>query len=87
MQSRLQRRVFLSLLCLVAVVLVGCPQHVKIGDLTANPGRYVDKEVTIAGTVSSSFGLLGSGGFQVDDGTGKIWVLSESYGVPSKESM
>jgi hypothetical protein len=84
MQSPVQRKAYLFLLCLLTVVLVGCPQQVKIGDLTSNAGRYADKEVTITGTVASSFGLLGPGAFEVDDGTGKIWVLSESFGVPSK---
>ena len=31
-----------------------------------------------------AFGALGNGMYQVDDGTGKIWVLSEGFGVPSK---
>ena len=84
MQSPIQHKACLFLLCLLTIVLVGCPQHVRIGDLTSNAGRYVDKEVTIAGTVSSSFGFLGPGAFEVDDGTGKIWVLSEAFGAPSK---
>ncbi|MFB3916246.1 MAG: hypothetical protein ACE14M_05925 [Terriglobales bacterium] len=84
MQSPIQRVAYLFLLCLLTVVLVGCPQEVRIGDLTSNPGRYADKEVTINGTVVSSFGFLGPGAFEVDDGSGKIWVLSENFGVPSK---
>jgi hypothetical protein len=84
MQSPIQRKAYLSLLCLLTIVLVGCPQHVKIGDLTSNAGRYIDKEVAITGTVVSSFGLLGTGAFEVDDGSGRIWVLSENFGVPSK---
>lgn len=79
-----RRRVLLSAVCLLAVVLVACPQRIKIGDLTSNAGRYAGKEVTIVGTVGSSFGLLGPGAFELDDGTGRIWVLSESFGVPSK---
>ncbi len=78
------RKALLALVCTLAFILVGCPQQVKIGDLTSNPSRYADKEVTITGTVTSSLGLLSTGGFQVDDGTGKIWVLSGNYGVPSK---
>ncbi len=78
------RRALLVLVATLTVILAGCPQQVKIGDLTGNPSRYADKEVTITGTVISSFGLLSTGAFQVDDGTGKIWVLSENYGVPSK---
>ena len=74
----------LFLLTALVVILTACPQHVSIGDLNSNPARYAGKEVSVAGKVTSSFGLLGAGAFQVDDGTGKIWVLSENYGVPSK---
>ncbi len=84
MRCSTQRAAYVFLLCLLTVVLAGCPQRVKIGELTSNTARYADKEVTIAGTVTSSFGLLGSGGFEVDDGSGRIWVLSQSFGVPSK---
>lgn len=75
----------LSVFLLALVMfLVGCPQQVKIGDLISNPSHYADKEVTIVGTVTSNFGIFGSGAFEMDDGSGKIWVLSENYGVPSK---
>ena len=84
MRSLIGRKASLAALAAISVVLLGCPQQVKIGDLTSNPSRYANKEVTITGTVASSFGLLGTGGFELDDGTGKIWVLSENYGVPSK---
>jgi hypothetical protein len=43
----------------------------------------VGKEVAIAGHVTNSFGALGTGVFEVDDGTGRMWVYSQSYGVPS----
>ncbi len=86
MQRPIQRIERLTLVCLFVLILVGCPQRVKIGELTTNTGRYADKEVTIAGTVLSSFGLLGPGAFQVDDGSGRIWVLSENFGVPAKDA-
>lgn len=53
----------------LAVILLSCSERVKIGDLTSNPSRYADKEVTIAGSVGSSFNLLGPGAFEMDDGT------------------
>jgi hypothetical protein len=84
MQSSVPRKAYLFLLCLLTIVVLGCPQQVKIGELTSNAGRYLDKEVTITGTVVSSFSLLGPGAFEVDDGSGKIWVLSETFGAPSK---
>jgi hypothetical protein len=66
------------------MLLAGCPQHTSIGNLTARSGYYMGKEVGVAGTVVSSFGLLGQGAFEIDDGTGRIWVLSNGYGVPNK---
>jgi hypothetical protein len=76
-------RFYLALFTLLAF-LIGCPQRMRIADIVQNPSRYSDKEVSIAGTVTESFGVLGEGAFQVEDETGKIWVLSQNYGVPSK---
>ena len=36
----------------------------------------------IAGDVVSATGVLGTGVYQVDDGTGKIYVVTKSGGVP-----
>src|SRR5437879_9749823 len=72
---------FAFLLSLV-LLTAGCPKHASIGDIQRDPGKYINKEVAVSGNVTNSFGALGSGAYEVDDGTGKIWVLSESYGVP-----
>lgn len=79
------RKVVLALLVLgVMLFLVACPPHKSIADIQRDPMRYSSKEVGVAGTVTESFGALGTGIFQIDDGTGKLWVLSSSYGVPAK---
>jgi hypothetical protein len=83
------RQVTYRLLLAVAVVAVmlsqvGCPQHKSIADITRDPAHYRNKEVAVTGTVTESWGALGTGMFQVDDGTGKLWVLSSNYGVPAK---
>ena len=72
------------ILCLSAVVLAGCGS-IKIGRITADPSRYRNQTVHVSGTVTTSVGLLNTGGYQLDDGTGKIYVISRS-GVPSKGS-
>ena len=64
------------------LVLVACPTRTNIGKILRDPGRYAGREVAIGGRVSSSFGALGTGVYQVDDGTGQIWVYSQRYGVP-----
>ena len=70
------------LIGLCTLLLAGCPQRTTIANINRDPGRYVGKEVAIAGHVTTSFGALGTGVFEVDDGTGRMWVFSERYGVP-----
>ena len=76
-----------ALVCVIAAAilfLVACPQQRNIADIINDPGRYADKEVGVRGTVTQSFGAMGTGMYQVDDGTGKIWVYSENRAVPGK---
>ena len=67
----------------------GCPERVSIADIEANPSRYQNKEVAIAGTVRDSYGLsipgtnIGGGAYKIDDGTGSMWVMTDGS-VPSK---
>lgn len=73
---------FITVLML-GLVLVGC-ERTKISDITADPGHFMNKEVSVAGQVTQSIGFMGKGIYQVDDGTGRLWVLANSRGVPSK---
>jgi hypothetical protein len=81
---KLHRKLSLALLLMVGtLVLAGCPTRTSIERINRDPGRYAGREVAIGGRVSNSFGLLGSGVYQVEDGTGQMWVFSSRYGVPS----
>lgn len=82
MISRLLKVSLAIVLSLTIVFLLGCPNHVSINDLTRDPAHYADKEVTITGTASDAFGGFGNGVFQVDDGTGRMWVICQNYGLP-----
>ena len=64
------------------LLIAGCPTQTSIANLNKDPGRYAGKEVSIHGNVSDSFGALGNGVYQIDDGTGRMWVYSQNYGVP-----
>jgi hypothetical protein len=68
---------------LLSVFLVSCERE-KISDINADPGRFHGKEVQIAGKVTQSIGALGKGIYQVNDGSGSLWVFSDKLGVPSK---
>jgi hypothetical protein len=78
-----RRLVQLILASCLGFVLLACEQQ-KIGDITADPGRFRDKEVAVVGRVVQSFGVLGKGIYQVEDSSGNLWVMSENRGVPSK---
>jgi len=73
-------------IALFSLALTGCPERIKIGDISNDPGRYYDREVTVAGRVVRSWGAAGAGVYEIDDGTGKIYVATEKYGVPSKDT-
>jgi hypothetical protein len=79
------KSIFLSLLLLGALLLTACPQRETISKINADPGRYRNKEVGVIGTVTDSYGVLGSGAYEIDDGTGKLWVVTRR-GVPARGS-
>jgi hypothetical protein len=67
------------------LLLTACPSQTNIAKINADPDRYRNKEVGIAGTVTNSYGAMGTGAYEIDDGTGRIWVAT-TRGVPSKGS-
>jgi hypothetical protein len=78
----------IAVVCLFAatILLAGCPPHQSIESINRAPARFHDHEITIAGRVVNSFAALGVGVFEIDDGTGRMWVYSKKYGVPGNES-
>ena len=76
------KALWVLLLSLGILLLAGCPPRESIAKINQDPGRFAGKEISIAGQVTDSFGALGSGVFQLDDGTGTMWVFSAKYGVP-----
>jgi len=80
-----KRRVFFLGTALLAVfILTACPKQETISKIKSDPNRYRDKEVAIVGTVTNSYGALGRGAYEIDDGTGRMWVVTETRGVPSR---
>jgi hypothetical protein len=67
----------------LTAALAGC-ERTKISDINQDPARYANKDITIAGEVTSAFGALNQGAFEVNDGTGRLWVVSSGFGVPSQ---
>ena len=64
--------VLLSILCQCSWLM-----STKIGDIRNNPRRYADKEVTVSGTVTTTFSLVVVKYFTLGDGTGEIAVVTQ----------
>ena len=82
--------ILLALVTFIGLFTTACPERKSIADIEANPGKYQNKEVAIAGVVRDSYGIsipgtrLGGGAYKIDDGTGSIWVIVADGSVPQK---
>ena len=70
------------MLGMVLVGLSACSRATQIKDLLDKPQEYDGKTVRVKGTVTQSVGVLGTGAYELDDGTGKIYVIAKGQGVP-----
>lgn len=76
---------FGSFLLITTLFLTACPEQQTISKINADPGRYTRKEVGIVGRVTDSYGIPGYGAYEIDDGTGRLWVVT-TRSVPSRGS-
>jgi hypothetical protein len=79
----LRRIFFLSVILAGVLAFTACPSQTTISQINQNPSKYQNKQVGLVGTVTDSYGVLGKGVYELDDGTGRIWVLT-TEGVPSR---
>jgi hypothetical protein len=69
----------------LATLFLSSCGYTKIGRITADPARFRNQTVRVEGHVTNSFGAMSVGGYQIQDDSGKIFVLS-NRGVPSSGS-
>ena len=84
--NKFRKFALLSAIACITLALAGCPQQTTVAKINGDPGAYFNKEVTVVGVVSHAYGFLGNGVYQINDGTGSIWVLAQNYGVPGDGS-
>ena len=78
------RRVTFPLALIAGTVLfTACPSQTNIAKINAYPGHYRGKEVGVVGRVTDSYGIPGYGAYEIDDGTGRLWVVSKR-GTPTR---
>lgn len=78
------KRLMTLTLALAVFAIAGCKgqQPTPIATLLNDPGQYDKQVVHVAGKVTQSIGILGYGGYRLDDGTGTITVATKSGGAP-----
>lgn len=74
----------LAVLSLAFCIAAGSAPE-RIETINHDPGRFHGKEITISGRVVNSFAVMGQGVFLIDDGSGRLWVFSDKFGVPARD--
>ena len=80
MNIRFARVVFLAVLSVGALASAACASR-TVNQIIADPSRYRDREVRVSGAVVDSYSFVNRGAYRIDDGTGQLWVVSDT-GVP-----
>jgi hypothetical protein len=79
------KRLGLVIVLACCCLLSACVSRVSIGRILNDPQRYQDRVVRLNGHVTESVNAIVAGGYQIEDNTGKIVVLSAA-GAPRKGS-
>ena len=68
-----------------SLLFTACPSQTNVSKINSDPARYRGKEVGIVGRVTDSYGIPGYGAYEIDDGTGRMWVVTKR-GAPARGS-
>ena len=82
----LTRSIAASAITTAVLLLAACPPRESIEIINRDPGRFHGRDVTVAGRVMNSFAVMGKGVYEIDDGTGRIWVFSDKFGIPGRSA-
>lgn len=83
----LNRKTLTALTLAIGLAASACAARAaNVGEVKLNPGRFIDRTISITGVVTESWGipLVPYKLYKVDDGTGEITVLSTDQRTPSK---
>ena len=76
MKRNCKRYALIVVAVLIALLTVSCERK-SIKDVKLEPGRYAQQPVVVGGKVVRSFSVLGKGAYEIDDGTGRLWIVAE----------
>jgi hypothetical protein len=70
-----RRTIQFGFVLVVTVLAAGCGAK-RMNDLLADPGKYLNRSVTVRGTVDQSASLMGRGAYRLVDGEQGLWVVT-----------
>lgn len=78
------RTILLCGLIVILLMFTGCGAT-KVGDIKSELDKFKDQQVTLSGEVVETLSIpfVHKGAYQLDDGTGRIWVIPSGK-VPSR---
>ena len=82
---RVAQFALLTLLVAGGLMSTACASTRTVNQLLADPGRYRNDTVKLSGQVVESYSVADRGAYQIDDGTGRLWIVS-THGVPRKDA-
>ncbi len=79
-----RKSIVLSMVCLMLLMAVGCGAA-TVRNIRDDVERFEGRQVTLSGKVTETLALpfIHKGAYQIDDGTGKIWVIPKGD-VPAR---
>lgn len=72
-----------SVLIAATAFVAACSHRVSIESINHDPAQFRDREITVAGRVANSFETSGKSAFELDDGSGRLWVFRDNPNLPA----
>lgn len=82
MKKLMLRYIAFLLLGAAAMTSMACATQ-TINKVLADPTKYRNSDVKLSGSVVNSYSVVGNGAYELDDKTGRLWIISRT-GVPRR---
>jgi len=76
------RRALMTLVAVLPLLLLTACDLDTVAEVKADPFKFTEKNARLGGIVTRSYGALGYGFYELEDKTGKIFIVSQGRGVP-----
>ncbi|RPI29476.1 MAG: hypothetical protein EHM61_01435 [Acidobacteria bacterium] len=78
-----RKRILVVLAALPLLLLTACDLD-TVAEVKGDPYKFTKDTAHLGGIVTKSYGVMGYGIYEIEDKTGKIFVVAEGRGVPAR---